>query len=142
MIGGWQLDPAGAGRLAREIAVVAAAAHLTGGHDVVIPQLVARIDFISRLASLAAYCGAAYREIFLDPGAAAAIRQYADRARSLAGAAEPDPAISTDRTPAEISRSRRELLAVLAARPATHVVRTRPGQIDQAYTDLIEILGR
>lgn len=137
MIGGWRQDLPAAGRLARELAVAAAAAHLAAGHDVVVPQLVARPEFIARLASLATGCGAAFREVFLLPDERTMIYLYVSRAR--AGSA--DAAVSTDRTPAELARTRRELLAVLAARPDAAVILVHAGEAGHAYQQLLDCIG-
>jgi predicted kinase len=137
MIGGWRTELSEAGRLARDIALAAARTHLATGHDVVVPQLVARTEFIARLGSLAAVTGATFHEIFLLPGEQPAIRQYAERARSVAGAVAPDPAISTDRTVAELTQSYRDILRVLTVRPEAAVIRTRRGEIELAYSELL-----
>jgi predicted kinase len=141
MIGGWRQDLPASGRLARELAVAAAPAHLTAGHDVVIPQLVARLEFIARLASLATGCGAGFREVFLLPDERTVIGLYASRARAAGQAGAADAAVSTDRTAAELSRTRRELLAVLAVRPDAVVIPVHLGEADDAYRQLLDCVS-
>jgi predicted kinase len=140
MIGDWRQRPA-SGQLARELAVAAAAAHLTAGHDVVIPQLVARPEFIARLESLALNCGAVFREVFLLPDDRTVLGLYTDRARAAGQAGSADAVVSTDLTPAELSRERRQLLAVLADRPDATVVVIQAGEIDEAYQAFLDGLG-
>jgi predicted kinase len=140
MIGGWRQDLPAAGSLARDLAVAAADVHLTAGHDVVIPQLVARPEFIARLASLAAACGAGFREVFLLPDERTVVGLYASRARAAGQAGSVDAALSTDRTPADLSRARRELLAVLAGRPDAAVILVQAGEIDEAYQQFLDNL--
>jgi hypothetical protein len=51
MIGCWRDDSQQGGLLARAIALSAAAVHLDGGHDVVVPQFVAQVRFAHRVAT-------------------------------------------------------------------------------------------
>ena len=139
MIGGWRADLAVAGRLARDLAVAAARTHLTAGHDVVVPQLVARPEFLARLESLAAACGAEFHEVVVLPDERTAIEMYAARARATA-AVRLGAAISTDRTPAELAQTRRDLLAVLASRALAVVVPIQAGEIGQAYQEILDCL--
>jgi predicted kinase len=140
MIGGWRDDPA-AGLQARALALAAARVHLTAGHDVLVPQLVGRLDFIAQLESVARDCGAEFREVFLLPDEQSALLLYRGRARLAARLVSSDPAISTDRTPSELSDSYAAMLEILAARPAATVVRTQAGQVAEAYQALIASLG-
>ena len=142
MIGGWRADPAATGLLARQIALAAARTHLSAGHDVVIPQLVARQEFVSQLEALAAACGAEYHEVFVLADEPSAIRQYSERARSLADAVRPDPAISIDLTPEKLAQAHRSMRAFAAGRPAAAVIRTQTGQVQSAYSALLECLSR
>ncbi|MDQ7805289.1 ATP-binding protein [Amycolatopsis sp. A133] len=89
MLGGWRSSPAEAGLLARDIAVAAARTHLAAGHDVVVPQLVARAGFPERLEALARECGASFREVVLLPGPEVARRRFAARGSSEVEAAAP-----------------------------------------------------
>jgi predicted kinase len=54
LIGRWRDDPHAAGLLARAIALAAARVHLAAGHDVVIPQFVARLPFLEQAEEVAA----------------------------------------------------------------------------------------
>jgi predicted kinase len=141
MIGGWRADPAGAGPLARAMALAAARAHLTAGHDVVVPQMLGRPEFRAQLEQLARDVGADFREVFLFPDERGAVRQYRERARSVAGAARPDLAVSTELTEADLTRTYRWLVAVAAARPSAVVLRTQTGQVAAAYQALLGCLG-
>ena len=109
--------------------MAAARTHLTARDDVVMPQLIARQEFIAGLDALAVECGARFREVFLLPDEGAASR-YRDRAHALAASTRPDPAISADCSEAELARSCQLLLDALAARPAAVVILTYPGEID------------
>ncbi|MEU0792612.1 AAA family ATPase [Amycolatopsis sp. NPDC005961] len=89
MVGGWRSSPGEAGLLAREIALAAARTHLTAGHDVVVPQLLARPGFAERLEELAAETGASFHEIVLLPGLAETRRRFAGRSSPEIETAEP-----------------------------------------------------
>jgi predicted kinase len=89
MIGGWRSSPAEAGLLARDLAVTAARTHLTAGHDVVVPQLLARPGFAERLQALAAETGAGFHEIVLLPGREETRRRFAGRGSSEIETAAP-----------------------------------------------------
>jgi predicted kinase len=78
--------------LARTLALALPEAHLSSGHDVVIPQYVGRIEFVERLADVAHRCGAEFLEVVLvtEPNVATA-RFRARRAEyEVAGKAHPE----------------------------------------------------
>ena len=83
MLGRWRDDAAEAGRRARAIALAAARAHLLAGYDVIIPQLVARPEFLEQLAALAAEVGAGFHEIVLMADRAEAWRRLTARGPGL-----------------------------------------------------------
>jgi predicted kinase len=78
-LGDWRADPQAAGRAARDIAVATAESHLAEGHDVLVPQLLARPEFPDRLAALA---GDGYVEVVLTLPRAESLRRYAQRWRA------------------------------------------------------------
>lgn len=79
LLGGWRGDPQSAGSAAREIAVAAASTHLAAGHDVVVPQLLARPEFPDRLAEVA---GDGYVEVTLMIDRDECLRRYTERWRA------------------------------------------------------------
>jgi predicted kinase len=58
LIGGWDESESESGLLARKMAVAMARVHLDGGHDVVVPQFLGRLNFIEQLEGVAARTGA------------------------------------------------------------------------------------
>src|SRR3954451_25050594 len=74
LIGGWDVHPEESGQLARQMALAMAREHLGSGHDVVLPQFVARPEFVSRLSGVATEAGADFFEVVLldEPGPASA----------------------------------------------------------------------
>lgn len=65
LLGRWIEQPLDAGLLARDIARAMAVATLRAGHDVIVPQYVARVEFIDELAATAAECEATFVEVVL-----------------------------------------------------------------------------
>lgn len=67
--GAWDTDPVAAGLLARRLALAVAREHLRSGHDVIVPQYLARTEFIEQLSETAASESAEFIEIMLvlDP---------------------------------------------------------------------------
>lgn len=79
LIGGWQDDFDGMLAPARAIAAAMAEAHLAGGHDVVMPQLVTRLDQALRFEAAARRAGAGYVEIGLLVGPEEQVRRFQSR---------------------------------------------------------------
>ncbi|WP_439376635.1 AAA family ATPase [Amycolatopsis lexingtonensis] len=98
MLGGWRANPGEAGPLARDIAVAAARTHLTAGHDVVVPQLLARPGFAERLEGLARESGATFHEFVLLPGREVARRRFEARGPSEIETATPLSSAELDRS--------------------------------------------
>lgn len=78
-LGRWSEQPDEAGLAARRLAVAMATAHLTAGHDVVVPQLLARDGFVRELEAVAAGTGARFVEIALIVDREDAVRSFERR---------------------------------------------------------------
>lgn len=65
LLGDWAARPADAGIAARRLATSMARAHLVEGHDVIVPQFLARTPFIDELADTATAAGARFVEVAL-----------------------------------------------------------------------------
>jgi predicted kinase len=113
---------------ARALGLAMAAEHLRGGHDVVVPQLVARTDQVPRFADAATRTGARFVHVLVEaPDDAVAERVAADAAphrRDLGRAAL-----------AAYAAGLREL----ARRPG--VLRLANDEIDSAVERLEDLLG-
>nr|WP_221374927.1 AAA family ATPase [Actinoplanes polyasparticus] len=79
LIGSWRDHAPAAGLLARSIALAGARVHLTGGHDVVVPQLVARPAFIDQAAALAGELNCTFHEIVLLDREENSVRRFVER---------------------------------------------------------------
>ena len=142
LVGGWQEDFAAVGAMIRPVALAMIRAHLEGGHDVVLPQMLASEAERARFRAVALESGHAYVHILLQaPAGEAASRFYRrptddpllavirgvvdgdggaavidDLDRRLAGtAASARDAVSVD-AGADVEATYRDVLAVLGAR--------------------------
>ena len=128
MIGGWRAPPGEAGLLARDLATAAARTHLTAGHDVVVPQLLARPGFAERLEALAAETGASFHEIVLLPGREETRRRFVGRGSSEFETAAP-------LTDEELAEAYDRVAGYAATRPRAVVLRE-----EDAYAGLLASL--
>ncbi|GIF09121.1 hypothetical protein Asi03nite_66590 [Actinoplanes siamensis] len=143
LIGGWREHIETAGLLARSVALAGARVHLGAGHDVVVPQLLARPTFIEQAAALADELGSAFHEVVLIDSKRNAIQRFVDRSRSSTEPGHRDAGEMLERQGglAELEAVYDRLTALVATRPATKVVRTRAGEIEQAYRDFLDVLA-
>ncbi len=138
MLGRWLDDPYRAGLLGRRLAVAMADSHLTGGHDVIVPQYLGRVAFVRTLERTAIRADAAFVEVALVSSVDDAVRRFERRSMTSADPAHLEAAQLQNRRggPAELAVMYDQLLAVIAARPQTHLITTVDGDVDAAYTDL------
>ena len=97
-LGGWIDDPHAAGLAARALATSMIRTHLSAGHDVVVPQFLARVDFIVELERIAAECSADFVEIALVIGRAEALAAFETRRGAPAAPTHRDAAQLIDRS--------------------------------------------
>jgi predicted kinase len=68
LLGAWLDDPQRSGWAARMIALAMARTHLEAGHDVIVPQLLTRREFVEMLRETTESAGATFSELTLmDP---------------------------------------------------------------------------
>lgn len=116
-IGGDRADHAEA---ARHLSLALARAHLEAGYDVVVPQLVARLDQLERFEQVALEAGAELVHVVLHGG--------------VVEARVPDEAVE------HLVDYAHGLADVLAQRADVHRVVTHHGDPDAAYRDLVDLL--
>ncbi len=127
---------------ARKLAVVMAEAHLRGGHDVVIPQYVGRVDFIATLEDVARRCGASFIEVLIDAPAIVSVDRFRARRRELLSRGElhPQAEVPDAEIEAAVDDARGKLEAVGAA--LEEVIYLRADQrLEDTYADLLAALG-
>lgn len=81
LVGGWEDDFVATGTVIRPVAKAMIAAHLAGGHGVVLPQLLADPDELAGFAALATGAGVPFVHVLLDAPDAV----LADRWRARSG---------------------------------------------------------
>lgn len=122
-------DPRETAEPARALGLDMAAEHLRGGHDVVVPQLVARLDQVARFADAAALGGARLVHVLLEaPDDVVADRVAADAAHHRQG---------LDATAVAAYAAG---LAAVAREPGVH--RLANDEIAAAVDRLEELVGR
>lgn len=129
-LGGWLADPGEAGRAARELAVAMASTHLAAGRDVVVPQFLARPEFIERLAGVCGDVGARFDEVVLRSSAAEAAARFASRSQSPDDQTHIDAAALQALSGAEVEQQYHQLMAMADQRPGVIFVDSAPGRIE------------
>lgn len=143
MLGRWKQTPIDAGVLARRMAVEMARVHLLAGHDVVVPQFLGRIEFVQTLQELCDHVGVPFVEVALVNTAEESIERFIRRS-AFSPHPEHRDADELVRDAGGVDELRAmydRLLAVLSSRPATVIIRTEDGHVDQAYADLLIRIG-
>ena len=136
MLGDWLEQADHSGPAARRLALAMAEAHLRSGHDVIVPQLLTRREFVEELQALAGRVGAAFVEIALLDERAATIERALRRE-------EPSGGFSARALVARQGNSLEEaydrFVEALAARPEALVIDA--GSVDDAYMALLSHLS-
>jgi predicted kinase len=114
-LGGWRGDPESK-RVARDRGFAMARDHLRAGYDVVLPQLVARVDVVEHLEQLAVDAGATLAEVMLVARRNDVVRRF----RSRDGG--PHPADDVIDVEALLDDTLPRLDAIVAARPRSIVI--------------------
>ena len=106
--------------------------HLGAGNDVIVPQFLARADFIDELAETAATAGARFVEIALLLSRADAIAAFERRSRSPATTAHRDAAEAVEHAggPKALATMYDDFAALLQGRHFARRVDVRIGDID------------
>ncbi|RBY77351.1 hypothetical protein DQ239_10655 [Blastococcus sp. TF02-09] len=139
-LGRWEEHQEAAGQLARALALAMIRTHLAAGHDVVVPQYVARTEFLDALAAAADAGGARFVEVYLTDAREAALERFAARAGDEAAAQHHAEAVRTLGGPAELAAMVDRIEAVRRRRPRGITVPTRAGAIEEAYRSLLAAL--
>jgi predicted kinase len=144
MLGRWADDPSQAGELARAIARAAAEVHLRAGHDVVVPQFLARPAFLEQLEHLAAQVGAAFHEIVVLAADDELMRRFDERTRQGREQIHLDAQHLLDAQggSAALPALQADLMALVATRPGATLLETTTGDAAEAYRGLLALLDR
>lgn len=141
-IGHWRELPQESGTLARRMALAMAAEHLRGGHDVVVPQFLARAPFIEELERLAAAVDCPFDELVLMDTRENALTRFHARSADAALAAHHRDALAlTTGGDGELGEMYDRLVALVARRPRARIVPTSAGAPDAAYRAVLAELA-
>jgi predicted kinase len=141
LLGRWREDPENAGLRARALAVAAARTHLAVSHDVVIPQFIARPEFLDQLATVAFDSNAAFFEVVLIDSTENVLRRFAARSRVSTDPAHIEAAEMLSGGMPELSEMCDRLFKVIAARPHAIIVDSVLGRAEQTYRDVVAALS-
>jgi predicted kinase len=143
MLGGWRANPIEAGLLARAMTIEMARAHLTSGHDVVIPQYLGRPQFLEQAEQVATDTGAEFCEFVLMDGRDKAVRRFTDRTDAAAMPAHVEAGDLMEHFGGQpaLEAMYDRLLLVLAHRPRAQVIQSREGAVEETYAELRRRLG-
>lgn len=143
LIGGWRENFAGTGAIVRPVALGMAAAHLSGGRDVIMPQFLGSLTEIERFEAVARENGAEFREIALMDTKEQSLARFGRRGEhgEPAWHRQVREVVAQGGGPALLARMHDQLTRVLAARPQVIVVATTEGAVETAYHALAAILG-
>lgn len=139
----WPQDPEAAGLAARALGIELARTHLTGGHDVVVPQLLARPAFIETLAQLADEIGAEFHELVLLDEREPAVARFVSRSAERAATGAPDDQgdqVALAGGTAALEDTYDRLVALIGRRPHARVVTAETDDIDGTYAAVLEQL--
>jgi predicted kinase len=136
MVGSWLEEWERSGTQARRLALAMARAHLDDGHDVIVPQLLTRREFVDELQSLAEKVGASFHEITLLDAKDAVLRRLESRS-------EPNGAFSAralvEKQGSSLEEAYDRFVEALQSRPDAVVISAT--STDDAYAALLRQLS-
>ena len=136
-LGQWEAGQESAGQLARGLALSMIGTHLAAGHDVVVPQYVARIGFIDALSEAAAAGGGRFLEVYLTDVRAATLERFAARASDGMAEQHHAEAVRHVGGPEGLAAMVDRIEAVRIRRAGAISVPTRAGEVEEAYRALL-----
>jgi predicted kinase len=137
-LGRWRDQPTTAGLHARALSLTLAAAHLAAGHDVVLPQFLARPQFIEQAEQVAAAAGVQFFEFVLVDDRDTVFARFAARSVAAAEPAHVDAAWLIDRSGGEaaLAAMHDRLLQIISTRAGTRVLHSPAASLDRVYEQL------
>ncbi len=144
LVGGWESRFGETGALIRPAALAMITAYLTGGHDVVLPQLLVRPEELARFEAAATAAGAAFVERFVMDGEDASVARFHRRG----GGAESDPwhdqvraIVDADGGGDSLRTYHAGLLRLIEQRPGAVVVQSIEDDVEATYAALLVSLA-
>jgi predicted kinase len=142
-LGRWRQQPTTAGLHARALSLTLARAHLDGGHDVVLPQFLARPQFIEQAQQVAVAAGAQFFEFVLVDDRDTLFARFATRSAAAAEPAHVDAAWLIERSGGEtaLAAMHDRLLQIISTRGDTRVLHSPAGSLERVYAELLAAVG-
>ncbi|MGC4112168.1 MAG: AAA family ATPase [Nocardioides sp.] len=143
LIGGWSQDFGGAGLLIRPAALAMIETYLAGGHDVVLPQMLLDPGQVRLFEDAATRAGARFVERFLmdDPEhVVGRFHRRGDGEEAHAWHTQVRDIVTAQGGDETLLDCHHRLEALLDLRPHAVVIRTREGEVDEAYRGLVDSL--
>jgi hypothetical protein len=143
LLGRWAEQPTDAGLLARKMAVGMARTVLDGGRDVVIPQFLARPEFVSELERLAGDVGARFVEVALMAGKVEMHRWFAARSGAPGAATHRDAQVLVERLGGldALDQMHDGFVRLVESRPRTRRIPARAGDVDSTFVEFEQALA-
>jgi predicted kinase len=144
LIGGWRERFTETGEIVRPVALSMAGAHLRGGRDVVMPQVLCRLSEIERIETVACDSGAVFCEVVLMDGKQRSLERFNRRGENdeLPWHRQVQEIVERNGGQELLARMHDQLTAVLAARPDAIALPSVAGAIQQTYEALTAILDQ
>lgn len=138
-LGCWLEQPEAAGLAARSLALSMARTHLEAGHDVIVPQFLAKPDFIDQLEALAKSVAATFVEVALILDRSTAVAAFTERSEAATEQAHRDAAALVERStkPDPLGSMHDQFTALLKQRSHCLQIRIVRGDIPATF-DLLE----
>ncbi len=141
MVGGWREDFSGTGELIRPVALAMMSAHLAGGHDVVLPQLIVRAQEQERFDQVALGLGARVVLVLVDAPDASLRDRWRRRAGRDAWTAASMTVVEAHGGDDAVERYAGQLRELARLRPEASVLTAPEGEVDATYAALTRLLG-
>lgn len=141
LLGGWREDFAAAGHQIRPVALAMIAAHLAGGRDVVLPQLISRVEEQQRFEDVATSVGAETVVVFLDAPDEVLRRRWQGRSGTDGWTAEAVSLIEAQGGDVVVQDHAERLRGLVRSRPGALVLTAVEGEVDATYDALVRLLG-
>jgi predicted kinase len=138
-LGRWRDQPTTAGLHARALSLALAAAHLADGFDVVLPQFLARPQFIEQAERVATDAGAQFFEFVLVDDRDTLFARFAARSAAAAEPAHVDAAWLIERSGGQnaLAAMHDRLLQIISTRGRTRVLHSPAGSVEDVYAGLL-----
>lgn len=128
------------GLLVRPLALAMATTHLSGGHDVVMPQYLGRVGEIERFEAATRAGGGSFVHLVLLDDFESSVRRFTERSGSDPWHEQVKQVVAAAGGEALLRESYRRVLDVIASRPEARVVPSLAGDEDATYAALLEAL--